>query len=64
MTKPAVVAAALDELLRNAAESERLGRLGRQRVRAMFSAESVAIAYEREYVSARSSGPRMIGLTA
>ncbi len=64
VTRPAAVAAALDELLGNAAESERLGRIGRQRVRAMFSAESVATAYEREYVMAQSRRLRTIELAA
>ena len=60
VTRPDAVAAALVDLLGDAAESDRLGRIGRHRVRAMFSAESVAMAYEREYVSAQSSGLGMI----
>jgi glycosyltransferase involved in cell wall biosynthesis len=58
VTCPKAVAGALDELLGDGAESDRLGRIGRERVRAMFSAESVATAYEREYEMAQSSRPR------
>ncbi len=64
VTQSQAVAAALSQLLGNSAESDRLGRMGRQRVRAMFSAESVATAYEREYAVAQSSGFRTVRLAA
>ena len=52
VTRPEAIANALQELLLEVAESGRLGRVGSQRVRSLFSAEAVASAYEGIYATA------------
>ena len=64
VTRPAEVAVALHDLLVDADERGRLGRIGQQRVRAMFSAEAVADAYEREYRSALAGSAQSPGRAA
>lgn len=64
VTQPESIAAALHDLLTDATESSRLGRIGSQRVRSMFSAEAVAAAYEDAYEIARSGRLRSIGISA
>jgi glycosyltransferase involved in cell wall biosynthesis len=64
VARAGAVAAALYELLGNAAESDRLGRTGRQRARTLFSAQVVTDAYEREYAMAQSNGLRIMGIDA
>ena len=59
VTQPQAVAAALHGLLIDADESVRIGRIGSRRVRAMFSAESVASAYEVEYAIALARGAQL-----
>lgn len=64
VTRPADVAVALHALLVDAGERERLGRIGQQRVRALFSAEAVADAYEREYWGALAGSAQSPGCAA
>ena len=62
--RPDDIARALHDLLIDVDESDRLGRIGRQRVRDLFSAEAVTTAYEREYASALACDLRSIGVAA
>jgi L-malate glycosyltransferase len=64
VTQPASIAAALHGLLTDAAESSRLGHAGCQRVRSMFGAEAVTVAYEKLYEIARSDRATPIGIAA
>ena len=64
VTQADAVAGALHELLLDAVESSRLGRIGGQRVRLLFSAEAVASAYEMTYVKASTSRLRSPGALA
>jgi L-malate glycosyltransferase len=52
VTRPDAVAQALHGLLLEPAEADRLGQIGRARVRALFGVDRVAVAYEREYRAA------------
>ncbi|MBC7732914.1 MAG: glycosyltransferase family 4 protein [Bacteriovorax sp.] len=61
VTRPESIAAALRDLLTDAAESSRLGHVGSERVRSMFSAEAVTAAYEHAYEIAQSGRLRSIG---
>lgn len=53
--RPDVVASSVRALLERPDETARLGDLGRQRVRALFSAEAVTSTYEAEYTLALSA---------
>jgi len=64
VTRPEAVASALYELLLDAAESSRLGQMGRQRVRALFAAEAVASAYEHAYAAACERHAAAVGVAA
>jgi glycosyltransferase involved in cell wall biosynthesis len=64
VTRPEAVAGALHELLLDAAESSRLGHIGRQRVRALFGAEAVTSAYEHAYAAAYERHAVAVGLVA
>ena len=64
VTQPEHIAQALHALLADSVESARLGQVGRQRVRSLFSVEAVAAAYEREYALALSGERRPLGVAA
>lgn len=64
VTQPNAVAAALHDLLTHGGEAQRLGSLGRQRVRSLFGLAAVTSAYEREYELAQVDVTRMIGSAA
>lgn len=64
VTQPQAVAAALHELLTDADESVRRGRLGRQRARSVFGVATVVSAWEREYELAQLDAVRTIGWAA
>lgn len=64
VTRPVDVAVALHGLLVDAGERGRLGVIGQRRVGALFSAEAVADAYEREYLGALAGGARSPGHAA
>ena len=64
ITRPEAIAQALHTVLSDARDSERLGRIGREQVRSRFSAEAVAVAYEREYGIALAGEVRPMGVAA
>ena len=64
VTQPQAVAEALHDLLVDPDESLRIGRIGSQRVRSMFSAEAVASAYELEYSMALVRSDNRSGVDA
>lgn len=64
VTRPADVAVALHALMVDADERGRLGQIGQQRARALFSAEAVADGYEREYLGALACSAHSLGRAA
>jgi glycosyltransferase involved in cell wall biosynthesis len=64
VTQPESIAAALLGLLTDVTKSSRMALVGSHRVRSMFSAEAVTVAYEDAYEIARRSRARSIGAPA
>ena len=64
VTQPESIATALQRLLTHIAEAHRLGQVGSQRVRSMFSAAAVGAAYEGEYEIGRRSRAASMGMSA